>query len=465
MISSFRSCSPQCHEIWDFIIIHVDSFEAPLSGEIRLEGSLEKACFCMSQKTEKPTLSGQRIKTRKRDEKEKYDPTGFRDAIIQGLNESGSDLELVSKFLDSAGSKLDYRRYGETLFDILLAGGILAPGGTVALDVDPQKTSRTDVCIFSASEDLETLKNYAQVITKLIRRYKYLEKTLEDEFQKVLVFLKGFSPLQRSKLGKVSAILLAGGQIPTTVLSKVLQDHLIKDGIALDFIIDVFKTWLGEKDSATVWASLRKAGLDSRLIDFFPMSKRSIENLNTTFKSNGLNQLLDYLKAQENQSVKKELQQQVGQLLKDGAQVKEIIPVVKEQMKKYSLPEQEVAVLLWTSLMTMTEWNKKEELVPEQAVKHLRQYTSLLSAFTRNVKSELALLIRVQEYCYDNMNFMKVFEKIVVLFYKTEVLSEDVILKWYKEAHSPKGKSIFLDQTRKFIEWLQNAEEESEGED
>lgn len=59
------------------------------------------------------------------DEKEKYDPTGFRDAIIQGLNESGTDLELVSKFLDTAGSKLDYRRYGETLFDIILAGGIL----------------------------------------------------------------------------------------------------------------------------------------------------------------------------------------------------------------------------------------------------------------------------------------------------------------------------------------------------
>ena len=31
----------------------------------------------------------------------------------------------VSKFLDSAGSKVDYRRYGETLFDILFAGGIL----------------------------------------------------------------------------------------------------------------------------------------------------------------------------------------------------------------------------------------------------------------------------------------------------------------------------------------------------
>ena len=80
---------------------------------------------CMSQKAEKPVLSGQRIKTRKRDEREKYDPTGFRDAVIQGLDKAGNDLEAVSKFLDTAGSKLDYRRYGEALFDILIAGGLL----------------------------------------------------------------------------------------------------------------------------------------------------------------------------------------------------------------------------------------------------------------------------------------------------------------------------------------------------
>jgi hypothetical protein len=59
------------------------------------------------------------------DEKEKYDPAGFRDAVLQGLNKAGTDLEAVSKFLDTAGSKLNYRRYGEALFDILIAGGLL----------------------------------------------------------------------------------------------------------------------------------------------------------------------------------------------------------------------------------------------------------------------------------------------------------------------------------------------------
>lgn len=419
----------------------------------------------MSQKTEKPTLSGQRIKTRKRDEKEKYDPASFRDAILLGFKESNSDYELVSKFLDSAGSKLDYRRYGEVLFDIILAGGILAPGGTLAPDLDPLKTSRTEVCVFSAENDIDVLKSYAQVITKLIRRYKYLEKTLEEEFKKAFMFLKGFTPEQREKLAKVTALLLAGGQISTNVLATVMQDHLVKDGIALEFIIQVFKTWIAEKDSSAVWTSLRKAGLDSRLIEFLPTSKRSIEHLTAAFKSHGLHQMLDYLKAHENKSVKKELQTQVAELLQNNVAIEEIIATVKEQVKRNSLPEHEVAVLLWASLMSVVDWNKRQELILDQAVKHLRKYASLLSAFTSSTKAELALLIRVQEYCYDNMTFLKVFEKILVLFYRADVLSEDTILKWYKEAHSPKGKSIFLDQTRKFVEWLQNAEEESEEEE
>lgn len=152
-------------------------------------------------KAERPTLQGQRIKTRKRDEKEKHDPNGFRDSIITGINEIISNngtgqlslktslssnsvsslgnnngqvktesildsptvdsspeteelkqvnendgrisangslgvvvadfvtkarLEALSKFLDEGGSKkFDYRKYGEVLFDVLIAGGIL----------------------------------------------------------------------------------------------------------------------------------------------------------------------------------------------------------------------------------------------------------------------------------------------------------------------------------------------------
>lgn len=56
----------------------------------------------MSSKVEKPTLQGQRIKTRKRDEKEKYDPNTFRDLILQGVQEILQSSSTNSKEVGSA---------------------------------------------------------------------------------------------------------------------------------------------------------------------------------------------------------------------------------------------------------------------------------------------------------------------------------------------------------------------------
>lgn len=70
--------------------------------------------------------------------------------------------------------------------------------------------------------------------------------------------------------------------------------------------------------------------------------------------------------------------------------------------------------------MSQAEWNKKEELVADQALKHLKAYTPLFEAFTNTARSELTLILKVQEFCYDNMNFMKVFHKIILLFYKSK---------------------------------------------
>ena len=68
-----------------------------------------------NQKQQTPTLSGQRCKTRERDEKERFDPTQFQDCISQGLTETGTDLEAVAQFPDASGAMLDARRSAETL--------------------------------------------------------------------------------------------------------------------------------------------------------------------------------------------------------------------------------------------------------------------------------------------------------------------------------------------------------------
>ena len=80
--------------------------------------------------------------------------------------ETPADLDAISKWLDIAGNKLDYRRYGEVLtsaelylililtlvlsqalLEILIAGGLLAPGGSIQQDGDKGPVS-TSACIF-----------------------------------------------------------------------------------------------------------------------------------------------------------------------------------------------------------------------------------------------------------------------------------------------------------------------------
>jgi len=200
-------------------------------------------------------------------------------------------------------------------------------------------------------------------------------------------------------------------------------------------------------------------------MELFPQNKRSPENFTAFFRERGLGQIADMQTALLARGVKKEAQKMLAEMISDELPISEMTEYVDELLNKNGMSEIEVTISIWNAVMASVEWNKKEDLVAEQALKHLKQYLTLLKETAKSTKSELALMVKVQEYCYDNMNFLKVFQKIVMLFYKYEVVSEDVILKWFKDGHSQKGKSVFLEQMKGFVEWLQNAEEESEEED
>ncbi|KAK9875509.1 hypothetical protein WA026_007903 [Henosepilachna vigintioctopunctata] len=416
----------------------------------------------MSQKVEKPVLSGQRIKTRKRDEKERYDPFGFRDAIISGLDKCANDFEAISRFLDSAGNKLDYRRYGEGLFDILIAGGILVPGGT--LSQEGEGPYKTDACIFNAPDEInmEVMKNWEQVFTKLMRRYKYLEKIFQDEIKKILVFVKYFSVEERLKLSVMVSLWISNGSIPFNAIIVLNNSYLVKDNLALDFLIEVFKCWRQERGVNSLYSAIKKSNIESHLMSFVPDTKQSQAYFRTAFKENGLEEILKLYYDQSQQLAKKELQTLLQDSLVENKAHKDIINDLKEMATKEEIQPHETICIIWTTIMAIPEWSKKEELVTDQAVRHLRQYTSLFVAFAQTERAQLSLLLKVQEYCYSNMTFMRAFQKIVMLFYKTDVLPEQAIIKWYKQDYNVKGKMMFVDQMRQFVEWLQNAEEETD---
>jgi len=414
----------------------------------------------MSQKAQKPTLTGQRIKTRKRDEKERYDPTSFRDQIVAGLNEAEADLEQVSKFLIQSGSKLDFRRYSEALFDVLITGGILAPGGTI---ITENNAVSSKLCVFETEANLESMRTITQILERMIRQYKYLEKSLDDEMTKVLMFMKGFTDLQRTRLTTATYLMISSGLISPACLSQIINEHLVKDGIALDFAHNLFSTWLQDRDFNSLLSNLKKAEIDGKLMELFPVNKRSIEAFENHFSD--LAPIVTYQRSLYARNAGKELKTRLKKLFQNEVSAKELVLSTKECAEKHDLQHEEVVVILWASVMKAVEWNKKEDLLAEQAFAHIKKYAPVFVAFTTTPEIELLLLQKVQEYCYDNMNFLKLFQKMVTLLYKTDVISEDAIINWYKTGHVPKGKSVFLTQMEKMVEWLQNAEEESSDED
>lgn len=300
----------------------------------------------------------------------------------------------------------------------------IAPGGSIVKNSDSTKPSKTDLCLFSISaNNLEDIKNFAQVIHKLIRRYLYLEKILDEEIKKLLLFLKGFTPEIRKNLASFVAILISIGQIPATVLVSAVQESTVKDGIALTFLIDVLKTWLKEKDANAVWSTLKKSGVDNRIMTFLPANKQSFDYIEKIFVSEGLSSLLELQKAGLNQIIKKKLQSEIQTLVAEKVPAKDIIALIKESMTKHSLAEHEVIIIVWNTVMSANDWNKKDDLIADQAVKYLRSYVNLFSVFTTTSKSSLVLMNRIQEYCYENMNFLKVFSKIILVFYKCKLFS------------------------------------------
>jgi hypothetical protein len=264
------------------------------------------------------------------------------------------------------------------------------------------------------------------------------------------------------RLAYITGLWVANGLILPNVLPVIINEHQVKDSIAVDFMLEIFCIVKAEKGSTGVITLVKKSGLESQMDQLFPTNKRTEENIKNSFIARDLNEIVAYRATQVNAGARKDVQRSIREAIEMERPIKEIISDLKEASQKNDLQEQELVVMIWSSVMSSMEWNKKEDLVQEQAMKHLKIWISLFSSFTSSTKSEMVLLNKVQEYCYDNQNFLKNFNKIVLLFYKTEVLSEEVILKWNKDSHSQKGWSVFQEQMKKFIEWLEQAESESE---
>ncbi len=93
---------------------------------------------------------------------------------------------------------------------------MLAPGGRL------DGPSKSEICVFACEPMVEELRGYLQVVVKLLRRYKYLQKSLTEDMKKILKFLKGFTEDERRSLAIFTGLCLAEGIVPANVISSII---------------------------------------------------------------------------------------------------------------------------------------------------------------------------------------------------------------------------------------------------
>jgi len=413
----------------------------------------------MSGKVLKPTLSGTRNKTRKRDEKEKWEPQVFRDAIIAGLEDVGSDHEQLCKYLcETAVVKFDVKRYGEVFLDVLFVGGIVAAGGAIEGGV------RTEICL--AKQDKSDVKSFTNILIKFIRRYKWLQKALGEEIRKIMMVMRVcLDEEERELLGSATAHLLIEGIIPPTLLSALTQDHLVKDEVSAAFATSLFRTWLEERDMASLTSTLKKASLDPTLQEIYPAHKRSLDQIESYFQDKGMNELVDHVKAQRKNANRKNFISRIKRYInEEECNMTEMSEFFKDAVEQGKVTGPYALQIVFSAIANSGEW-AGQETISDAFYRELKQYIPLFTEIVKTPKMQGELINKIQEFCYDNINFMATFNKIIFILYNGNVVEEDAIIKWYYTTHSQKGKREFLSQMEKMVTWLENAEEEESDEE
>jgi hypothetical protein len=206
------------------------------------------------------------------------------------------------------------------------------------------------------------------------------------------------------------------------IVNGLFAEHLVKEeNLSLLFTVVLFRTWIGEKGINNVGSSLRKNKLEDQLLNILPLSRRTEENFDKHFIEAGLQDLVTFRKAQQNIRIKKKLKIEIDEYLESDFNPSIIIDHCQEVIESSTLTDVHVVTLMWKSVMETGDWtNRREDLLPDLLEEHLQKYSVLFEPFCERGTSQLILLREIQNYCYKNPTFFKLFHKIVLHLYLSE---------------------------------------------
>ncbi|TCD64170.1 hypothetical protein EIP91_004483 [Steccherinum ochraceum] len=422
------------------------------------------------QTAAKPSLQGVRIKARKGAVKAhaKHEPSIFRDQLYKHLETvQPGDFDGYTNKLVQAGSTLEFLKYADALFEILLVGGLLQPGGSFIDDGAPL----SPFSIVNAKEpvDVAEIKQYVDVFNKLIRRYKYLQRPLEEtSLPSLLQYINRWPDAQREKFAITAGLLLSQGLASASCLQSLTKDHLVKNDVSISVITIIFRSYMNEQSMDHLATSLRKGGIKD-LTAFFPPNKRDDKALEEHFRSAGLGQVADWWTKRQFASLKENVMKSTKELLAHESSHAEIVADIKAKQAEQPLPDSELIQCIWQALVSSIEWSARQDQNEALALREITGFCDVLEPFCNGAKTEVALINVVQVYCYEDTRIIKAFPQILKASPQRgetslESCAElDSIIYWHQKGSKAQGRQHFLNATQPLVKFLQ--EQDSEDED
>ncbi|ODO05185.1 hypothetical protein L198_01874 [Cryptococcus wingfieldii CBS 7118] len=415
--------------------------------------------------SEKPSLVGVRIRQRKGQAKatSKFEPETFRDALLLHLALLPSPITndaLVSKLVQ-AGSTLELLKYYEQLFELLFVGGLLQPGGSY-LD-----EKRSPVYVLQPDEEIaeafpEGIKGIIDVLKKVMQRYKYLQRPLEENFLPGLLgYLPKWDQESRAKLAEATALLIVECQISPRCLQSLVKEHVVKDNVALDFLTAFVKTYTSRLSTDQFGSLIKRSGLRD-ILGVFPLQIRDRKHLEEHFKKAGLPAVNDWYARVALGEVKEETIQNIERLINDDEPIPQIAETLKSNQAENPVSEADFCEWLWLGLMKTVDWTARSDQIDAAVVAHVNRYAPLLELFCQSAKAQVNLINAVQVYCYTDTRIIKSFTQILKVLYNADVVSDQAIIYWHQKGAKPNGKGHFLKATEALVKFL---EEESDDEE
>lgn len=455
----------------------------------------------------KPALAGAKQKQRKGVAKAaaKYEPTVFRDQFLKHLESvSPGDLDGYAQKLDSLGNVLDYRKYETELFQLLILGRLLAPGGGYVQDGAPASPFSI---LSSAKEpaELNNMKTIVEVFNKLMRRYKYLQQPFEEmAVPQLLQYVNKFdapitavpsartsasgvstpdenpsrvsTPLpgaalaaamvprpNQDKIAVALALLNNGGLCNTSVLGSLKKDHLVKDGTSLHFVTTYARAYLQLEALEHFALALRKGGV-ADILEFFPANRRTIGDLTTHFKKAGLPNVADFYQQKRSASVANETLSHLKDMINGDDSQEEILTFLKEQNKTGAMADTDFITLIWSGIASQLDTDAEPNALADAAVKQIKVDHAMLEAFAQSARTEVALINAVQIWCYEHTQATSAFPKIVKTLYAVDAVSDAAVIFWHAKGSKPQGRAQFLKLAEPLVTFLKEQAEESDEE-